>query len=37
MHRGAAIFIATAVVASTACMAFGGNATGYAEPRLVLS
>jgi len=37
MHPGARAFIATAVVASTACMALGGNAAGHAEPRLVLS
>jgi subtilisin family serine protease len=37
MHPGVRVFIATAVVASTACMAFGGNAASHAEPRLVLS
>src|SRR6266566_9220874 len=37
MHRGARVLIATAVVASTACMALGGTAASHAEPRLVLS
>jgi subtilisin family serine protease len=37
MHPGARVLIATAVVASTACMALGGTAASHAEPRLVLS
>lgn len=37
MQRGAGAFIATAVAASTACVALGGNAGHGAESRLVLS
>lgn len=37
MYPGARAFIATAVAASTACMALGGNAGSHAESRLVLS
>lgn len=37
MGRGARAFIAIAVVASTACMALGGNAERHAESRLELS
>jgi subtilisin family serine protease len=37
MHLGARAFIATAVVASTACMAIAGTTAGGAESRLVLS
>src|SRR5512143_406650 len=37
MRPGARLIVATVVVASTACMALGGNAASRAEGRLVLS